>query len=66
MDRDAPLLELATTHAVALRLIDAEASDEAVAQALGIPVESVPSLVRTAQAKLRALLDAPDLGPRSS
>lgn len=56
MDRETALLDLPTAHAVALRLHDAGAADEAVAQALGIPVRSVPGLLRIAEAKLAALL----------
>jgi DNA-directed RNA polymerase specialized sigma24 family protein len=56
MDRQTALLELATAHAVALRLHDAGAGDDAIAQALGIPVKSVADLLRIADAKLAALL----------
>lgn len=62
MDREAALLELATAHAVALRLRAAGAEDAAVAQALGIPVTSVPGLVRIAEAKLAALVGQEDKG----
>ena len=60
MDREAALLELATAYAVAIRLRDAGAADDSVAQALGIPIESVPGVLRMAEAKLAALLDAAD------
>jgi hypothetical protein len=60
MDRQTALLELATAHAVALRLHEAGAGDEAVAQALGIPVTSVAGLLRVAGAKLAALLGPED------
>jgi DNA-directed RNA polymerase specialized sigma24 family protein len=56
MDRQTALLDLPTAHAVALRLHAAGAADEAVAQALGIPVTSVAGLLRIAEAKLAALL----------
>lgn len=56
MDRQTALLELATAHAVALRLHDAGAGDDAIAQALGIPVTSVVDVLRIADAKLAALL----------
>lgn len=62
MDREAALLQLATAHAVALRLQAAGAEDEAVAQALGIPVTSVAAILRIAEAKLAALLDRDDQG----
>lgn len=60
MDREAALLELPTAYAVAIRLRDAGAVDDSVAQALGIPTESVAGLLRVAEAKLAALLDAAD------
>jgi hypothetical protein len=63
MDRQAALLELATAHAVALRLHDAGAADGAVAQALGIPVASVAGLLRIAEAKLAAVLGPADRSP---
>jgi DNA-directed RNA polymerase specialized sigma24 family protein len=63
MDRQTALLELATAHAVALRLHDAGAPDDSVAQALGIPVESVAGLLRVAEAKLTALLGPADPEP---
>ena len=56
MDRQTALLELATAHAVALRLHDAGAADDAVAQALGIPETAVRGLLRIAEAKLAAAL----------
>ena len=60
MDRQAALLELATAYAVAIRLRDAGAADDSVAQALDIPIESVAGVLRVAEAKLAALLDAAD------
>jgi hypothetical protein len=56
MDREAAMQELATAHAVALRMHDAGASDEAIAQALAIPRTSVPCAIRIAGEKLDALL----------
>ena len=60
MDRHTALMELATGYAVALRLHEAGAADDFVAQALGIPVESVAGLLRVAEAKLAALLGVVD------
>lgn len=57
MNRQAALQELATAHAVALRLRAAGADDDAISQALDIPIESVPGLVHIAEAKLAAILD---------
>ncbi|MGH9224405.1 MAG: hypothetical protein ACRD2W_11640 [Acidimicrobiales bacterium] len=57
MDRQTALLDLPTAHAVALRLHAAGAADDAIAEALGIPVASVAGLLRIAEAKLAALLD---------
>jgi DNA-directed RNA polymerase specialized sigma24 family protein len=62
MDRENALLQLATAHAVALRLHAAGAEHESVARALGIPVASVPALLRIAEAKLAALLEKDDTG----
>lgn len=62
MDRETALLQLATAHAVALRLHAAGAEDTAVAQALAIPVTSVTAILRIAEAKLAALLDQDDQG----
>jgi hypothetical protein len=60
MDRETALLELATAYAVALRLHDAGAPDDSVAQALGIPIESVAGLLQVAEAKLTALVGPAD------
>ena len=46
----------ATAHAVALRLRDAGADETSIGQALAIPVEAVPSLLRIAESKLEALM----------
>jgi len=62
MDRETALVQLATAHAVALRLHAAGAEDNAVAQALDIPVTSVAAILRIAEAKLAALLDQDDHG----
>jgi hypothetical protein len=58
VDRDQALMQLATAHAVALRLRELGASDETIATALAIPVQSVPNLIAIAESKLAALLDA--------
>ena len=62
MDSQSALLELATAHAVALRLHEAGAGDDAIAQALGIPVVSVAGVLRIADAKLAALLGSDGTG----
>jgi DNA-directed RNA polymerase specialized sigma24 family protein len=62
VDRETALLQLATAHAVALRLHAGGAKDEAVAQALGIPVSSVTAILHIAEEKLAALLDEDDDG----
>ena len=59
MDRESALLQLATAHAVALRLRASGAADEAIAEALGIPVTSVAGEVRIAEAKLAAQMRQP-------
>jgi hypothetical protein len=56
MKRERVMLELATAHAVALRLRDAGADAESIGRALGVPAESVSPLLSIAQAKLDALL----------
>ena len=50
------MLELATAHAVALRLRDAGADETSIGQALAIPVEAVPPLLDIAASKLEALM----------
>lgn len=60
MDRDQALLRLATTHAVALRLKALGASNETIGAVLAVPIQSVPSLITIAEAKLTAVLDAAD------
>lgn len=56
MDREVALGELSTPHAVALRMRHAEARDEDIATALGIPPDGVATLVEVAEAKLAAVL----------
>ena len=56
MDREAALLELATTHAVALRLRDAGVDEQSIGQALAVPPAAVASLLSIAESKLAALL----------
>ena len=46
------ILELVDTLAVAIRLHDAGESNDTIATALGVPVESVPSTLRVAEAKI--------------
>ena len=62
MDRDRALAELPVAYAVALRLREGGADDEAIAAALGIDAAGVPALLEVAQAKLSAEL-ARDPGP---
>jgi len=50
------LAELSTAHAVALRMRHADARDEEIATALGIPPDGVTVLLELAQAKLAAVL----------
>ena len=56
MNRDQAMLELATAHAVALRLRDGGAGAESIGLALGVPAASVPRLLSIAESKLDALL----------
>lgn len=57
MDRATALHELATAHAVALRLTEAGIGDDAIATALDVPVESVPGIVAIARSKVAVLLE---------
>jgi len=50
------LAELSTAHAVALRMRHADARDEEIATALGIPADGVTVLLELARAKLAAVL----------
>ncbi len=59
MERELALGELPTALAVALRMRDANAHDEAIAAALGIPLSGVPPLLEVARAKLTAVLADP-------
>ena len=56
MDCEWALVELSTAHAVALRMRHADARDEEIATALGIPPDGVAVLLELAQAKLAAVL----------
>jgi DNA-directed RNA polymerase specialized sigma24 family protein len=58
MDRTAALDELPEAYATALRLRDADLSDEVIAARLGIEVEGVGPLLRLAAAKLGGILAA--------
>jgi DNA-directed RNA polymerase specialized sigma24 family protein len=49
------LAELPTSHAVALRLQRAGASDHDIAVALGVDVDAVPDMLDVARRKLEAL-----------
>ncbi|MDN5744065.1 MAG: hypothetical protein L0H31_02965 [Nocardioidaceae bacterium] len=55
MDRDRLIDELPASLAVALRLRDAGHDDQTIADALGVPVESVQVSLRVAQLKLDEL-----------
>lgn len=57
MDRETALRELATAQAVALRLSDAGAGDDAIATALDVPIESVPGIVAIARSKVAGLME---------
>lgn len=52
------LAKLPAAYASALQLRDDGASDQRVAEALGIDVTGVPALMAIAEAKLQALVDA--------
>jgi|EndMetStandDraft_3_1072993.scaffolds.fasta_scaffold378630_2 DNA-directed RNA polymerase specialized sigma24 family protein len=52
------LAELPAPYAVALRLLDADASHAIIAAALDVEPEAVPALLDVARAKARELLDA--------
>lgn len=54
-DHARALERLPTAYAVALRLRDAGASDETIAEALGVDVLSLPVLLELAEAKLAAI-----------
>lgn len=55
VDRGELIAQLAEGLAVALRLHEAGESDETIATALGIPLQSVSSTLRIAESKLAAL-----------
>jgi DNA-directed RNA polymerase specialized sigma24 family protein len=60
MDLAAALDELPEVHAAAIRLHRAGMDTAGIAAELGIEVEAVAPLLRVAEAKLAALLEAPD------
>jgi DNA-directed RNA polymerase specialized sigma24 family protein len=60
MDLAAALDELPEVHAAAIRLHRAGMDTAGIAAELGIEFEAVAPLLRVAEAKLAALLEAPD------
>lgn len=54
-DREQRIRELPDALAVAVRLHDAHVCEATIATALGIPPESVPVILRVAEAKLAEL-----------
>lgn len=58
MKRERALAELPTAYAVALRMHTDGASPESIAQALGVPVESMSGLIGIAEAKLKSIVEA--------
>ena len=60
MDLAAALDELPEVHAAAIRLHRAGIDTAGIAAELSIEVEAVAPLLRVAEAKLTALLEAPD------
>lgn len=56
MEREEALQELTTAYAVALRLRDEGAGDDVIAKALGVPVESIGTLLAIAESKLQTLI----------
>ena len=55
------LLRLPLPYATALRLRDAGWSDEAIAEHLGLDLDTLPTFMRVAEAKLAAVIEAPPL-----
>jgi DNA-directed RNA polymerase specialized sigma24 family protein len=53
VDRDSTLRELPTVHAVALRLSDRGYPTEVIADAVGIEVDQVPTLLELATEKFK-------------
>ena len=62
MDREAALERLPETHAAALRLRDCGGDNDAIASALGLDGQAVPSLLRIAEEKLAAVLASGEPG----
>jgi DNA-directed RNA polymerase specialized sigma24 family protein len=56
MDREQAIEQLPETHAAAIRLRARGFDDNAIAQALHVQVEAVPSLLEIADQKLAALI----------
>ena len=57
MDRERAIEQLPETHAAAIRLRARGFDDNAIAQALHVQVEAVPTLLEFADQKLAALID---------
>jgi hypothetical protein len=60
VERERAIRELPEAHGVALRLRAAGREDAVIAEALGVPINALPSLLTVAEAKLAQLLSAPD------
>jgi DNA-directed RNA polymerase specialized sigma24 family protein len=60
VERERAIRELPEAHGVALRLRAAGREDAVIAEALGVPISALPSLVVVAEAKLAQLLSEPD------
>jgi hypothetical protein len=65
MERERALRELPIAHSVALRLRAAGQTESLIADALGITVDALPSLLAIAEAKLSRLLAEPSAHPRT-
>jgi len=63
VDRQRALQSLTRTHASALALRDRGFDDSAIAAALSLELEAVPSLLRVAEEKLAALADVDEPDP---
>jgi hypothetical protein len=61
MERAEAIERLPATHAAVIRLLDAGADEQTVADHLGIHLTAVAPLVKVAQAKLVRLLGAADV-----
>ncbi|WP_310962630.1 hypothetical protein [Nocardioides terrisoli] len=64
MEHDPLIDQLPTALGVVIRLADAGYSDDVIADALDVPLSSVPTLRELAREKL-ARLTAPDEGPEA-